>query len=369
MVRYPCRARNTLFATTALVALAGAAAAEVTITGSAEMGVAGGDGTDLQFHQSVDVRFAMTGETDGGLTFGATVDLDDITDMGNSGNGSGDIQGANPDFTVTIGGAFGTLTMGDTDGAFDARLTEVAIGASLADDHTGHAGFSGNAGLDGALNGQVARYDYSFGDFTISASAEVSAGTDAVAGTAIICQNTTTGAVRNLPPGSRCAATGETLIAGTAQADATDQDSVLGIGASWSGDMGGMTLGLGAGYQTQDNGGVDIFGVSASIAANGFTVVLNYSDLDGMEREAADEVDVATDSHAAIGVGYTTGALTMSANYGVYDYADGTEDKGWGAAINYDLGGGVVAQVGYGDSDIRDGSDDATWSAGLAMTF
>ena len=70
--------KTLLLASTALVATAGIAAAEVTITGYAEIGIVGGDAyaTD-QWHSDIDVTFAMTGESDGGLAFGASVDLDE----------------------------------------------------------------------------------------------------------------------------------------------------------------------------------------------------------------------------------------------------------------------------------------------------
>ena len=40
---------------------------------------------------------------------------------------------------------------------------------------------NGNAGLDGGLDGQVARYDYSFGDFAVAISAEIGANTEVFA--------------------------------------------------------------------------------------------------------------------------------------------------------------------------------------------
>ncbi|RMH39212.1 MAG: porin, partial [Alphaproteobacteria bacterium] len=67
--------KKVLFATTALVATAGVAAADVSISGYAEMGVIGGTGMDAQFHTDIDATFSMSGTTDNGLTFGASVDL------------------------------------------------------------------------------------------------------------------------------------------------------------------------------------------------------------------------------------------------------------------------------------------------------
>jgi predicted porin len=75
---------------------------------------------------------------------------------------------------VFISGDLGTLTLGDTDGALDWAMQEVDFNgaASINDDHTTHAGFNGNGGLDGHYDGQILRYDYSFGDFSVAVSVE-----------------------------------------------------------------------------------------------------------------------------------------------------------------------------------------------------
>ena len=70
--------RKTLLATTALVTMSGAAYAQgVSLSGSAEMGIADGGEGDAMFHQDVDVTFKMESMTDAGLTFGTAVDLDE----------------------------------------------------------------------------------------------------------------------------------------------------------------------------------------------------------------------------------------------------------------------------------------------------
>lgn len=296
-----------LLATTALVATAGFAAADVTLSGSAEMGIAdNGDG--VEFHHDLDVRFTLSGETDGGLTFGASIDLDEIvtTDGGvvQDADAGTDIPADNGPHAVFISGSFGTVTLGDTDGAFDWALQEVAIGSSIADDHSTHAGYNGNSGLDGSADGQVLRYDNTFGDFGVAISAELD------------------------------------------DDDSADGD-VFGIGIRYNAALGGLDLGLGLGYQ--ENDADDIIGLSIDTTfANGLRAILNYSDSD------------ADGDFTALGLGYTSGALTVSANYGEYEGGD----DGYGIAVNYDLGGAAV-QFGYAD----DSNDDDRWSLGLAMSF
>lgn len=330
--------KKVLLTSSALVAFAGAAAAEVSLSGYAEMGLRGGSDVDTQFHHDIDVKFSLSGETDGGVSFGATIDLDEVS--------NGISNDANPS-SVYISGGFGTLTMGDTDGAFDKALTEVGSLSAIADDHTSHAGYNGNSGLDGSGDGQVLRYDYAFDAFTLSVSAEQileSAGST----TKVIDQDSTS-------------ATYGTIIDKTT--DPVAADTILGLGAAWSSDIAGMNLGLGFGYQTSDAG--DVMGLSvATTLESGLGVVLNYSTMDA--DKAGDEGDW---DHMAIGLSYSMDALSLHANYGVKSYAEaGVEDSdGFGLAVNYDLGGGAVVMAGYGSTMGADSVD--TWSLGLGLSF
>jgi hypothetical protein len=138
----------------------------------AQMGIQGGDLGQLrcryattQFVQDIDVTFTMSGTSDNGLTFGAAIDLDE-----NAANVGTDDAGV----AIFVSGDFGTLTLGDTDGALDWAMQEVDFNgaASINDNHTSHAGFNGNSGLDGHYDGQILRYDYSFGDFAVAVSVE-----------------------------------------------------------------------------------------------------------------------------------------------------------------------------------------------------
>ena len=298
--------KKVLFTTTALVASATFAAADghtgVSLSGYAEMGLIGGDATDLQFFQDIDVTFGMSGESDGGLSFGASVDLDETA----AGTNSADDNGT----TVFISGGFGTLTLGDTDGAFDKALTETGMLTSIADDHTTHVAYNGNSGLDGSGDGQVLRYDYSFGDFAVAVSAEQGDNGLGVA------------------------------------------DDIFGLGASFGTDLGGTAIGVGLGYQTQ--GDADLMGLSLSAGIAGFDVVVNYRDhsVDG-------------DSYG-LGLGYSMDAVSVSANYG----ENAAGDDSFGVAVNYSLGGGATLMAGYGsDVDGATAGDQAQYSLGLGLSF
>jgi outer membrane protein OmpU len=314
--------KTLLLASTALVATAGIAAADVAITGYAEIGIIGGDAyTDsrTQYHTDIDVTFSMTGESDGGLSFGAKVDLDENGAFNNT------TQGGETYF-LSYGGL--RLDMGDTDSAYDAAMQEVALaGASIADDETTHAGYNGNSGMDGIHGGQIARVSYSASGLTVGVSAAV------------------------------------------ADSDAGNDNPALAIGAAYTADMGGTSVTVGGGYITQEDN-ADMLGISVKAAmAGGFSVGVNFSEMDyaaaGLENQ----------THMAIGVGYSMDALSIGLNYGVYnDHAgvDGDEDSGFGVAATYDLGGGLAAHFGYGNSTMENAgveTDSDSYSLGLSMSF
>jgi len=345
--------KKVLFASTALVATAGIAAADVALSGYAEMGVAGSDSMETQFHTDIDVTFTLSGESDGGITFGAAVDLDEAANIG-SGDPASDSDGV----AVFISGDFGTLTMGDTDGALDWAMTEAAVGnaGSIADNETGHQGYLGSY-LDGAYDGQILRYDYSFGDFAFAASVEMD--------------------------------------------DSGMRDNGYALGARYSMDFGGGSVTVGAGYQmatyissdtppatlniatiqiddylgvpTDYEVEVTAMGISAAVTLDsGLSAAVAYTQFDADYSAGDGEM-----THLGLGVGYTFDAVTVSANYGMFDgeFFPGQEidESGFGVAAAYDLGGGLSAHLGYGSSDIGGTNTNAgtsnSWSFGLAMSF
>ncbi len=322
--------KKLLLASSALVASAGVASAEISWSGYAEMGIGGGTNQDAEFIQDIALTFSMSGMTDNGIEFGASSDLDE-------GNGQDQVNGGwNLDNeSVFISGAFGTLTMGEIDGAMDWALTEAAVGnpGSLNDDETAHAGYMGSY-LDGQYDNQIVRYDYTMGDFGFALSAEM---------------------------------------------DETDaRDPGMAIGAKYSMALGMGSLDLAAGYQQTDGTTADGFldtivvpagqdvtvaGISAVMAMdNGLTVGVEYTDW-----EFGNVVDA---THTGIGVGYTMDAITLHANWGQYDVDGAGDITGYGLAAAYDLGGGAALHLAYGDSDDDvNGVESDSWSFGLSMSF
>lgn len=334
--------KKLLLATSALVASVGVASAQgVALSGSAEMGIVGGEDLETQYWNDVDVRFTLSGETDNGLTFGAVVDLDEAGSLG----AEEDNQGT----SVFISGNFGTFTLGDTDGALDRVMQDASTAGnpgSINDAETDHIGYVGGFGdgfdinVGGASYGdnQVARYEYSFADFLFAISYEQP------------------GDENNATPG---------LV------DGAGGDGNYALGVRYSGTFGAVDITAGLGYQSIDTSPavagteVTIVGVSVLAEIQGFSGVIGYSDWEDFNNETGVAVG-ASDSHVYIGLGYEIDAFAFHLNYGEFD----SGDQGYGLAVGYDLGGGASILFGYNSTeDGTTGADGDLYSLGVAMSF
>lgn len=145
--------KKVLFGTTALVLSAGVAFADahagVSVSGGADLWIAD-DGTDTTLNHGINVDFSASGETDGGLGFG--FDYTFLED------------GSTDNSEVYISGAFGKLTVGDTDDALQkvAGIGDIGFDG-LGVDNVAEFG-RGIGDSDGAL------YENSFGPVTLYVS-------------------------------------------------------------------------------------------------------------------------------------------------------------------------------------------------------
>lgn len=351
--------KNILFATTALVATAGIASADVSITGFAEIGVFDNGSGDMQLFNDIDVTFSMTGETEGGMSFGASVDLDEISDVAvNQATDNNSRAG----IAANISGGFGTVTLGDTDGASDWALTETAVGGALNDDHTAHAGYSGNSPFDGVSDGQILRWNNTVGAMGVAISFEQAADgatTDNDDTVQIGLKYSMEAGGATIGLGIGYADSGSQTAVGNAATPSkiiTDSTGVVVTTAAGTAVAvaGESTLQLGVPAVADVTGDTNGMGISLSVASGNLTGVLNYSD---------GEVEGVDTSHVALGIGVTMDALTVGVNWGEFDTAD-VKTNGVGLAVNYNMGGGAVFQLGYGDGE---GTD--TMSMGLALSF
>ena len=164
--------RNLLLSTSLIVASAGFASAEITLTGDARMGIINdfGDAAGTAFTSRARVMFTMTGSTDSGLEFGASFRANDSVGAASGTAGS-----------VYVSGAFGKLSMGDVDGAAQMAVGHVdGVGLTGLGD-LNESVFLGAGGLnligivptsiDNAVTGDpTALYEYSTGALSFYAS-------------------------------------------------------------------------------------------------------------------------------------------------------------------------------------------------------
>ena len=186
--------KKVLLATSALTLSAGFASADVSMSGSGGAGVFGANGDDLSVYSGVDLGFALSGASDNGMTFSASLDMGggqtldagdfelDTQDMGVddnvsvtigvsgltivlSQNGVDDLYDDDKAGDIGISGAMGDLTYSVTTGLEDDDPTSLSVGYSA-----------------GAISGSVATSDdgdasnvsisYAMGDITISAESD-----------------------------------------------------------------------------------------------------------------------------------------------------------------------------------------------------
>jgi len=182
--------KKLLIASTALVATAGMASADITISGSAAAGIHSGlhnpGGTTAQddgIYSNAGVAFALSGATDNGISFSASVDV-----MAGSKIDAGDFEldpdddGAMDLGAVSMSGTFGTLTF-DNDGIenlYSDSLTnaDVSYATTIGAVSLTIAHDTRENNAKGSSNSISAAYSASGMDFTLAAS-EATAGTSA----------------------------------------------------------------------------------------------------------------------------------------------------------------------------------------------
>jgi outer membrane protein OmpU len=364
--------KNLLLASTALVLFAGAAAAEVAISGSGRLGMVYDESiandkinivdgravrnvgdSGFRFSSRMRVVFTLTAETDAGVSFGASIRADNAS-AGNNGQGG----------SVFMSGAFGKLSMGDVDGA-----AESAVGNLSGVGYTGIGDLNeaiylqqGNSDLDSnekltefAL--PAATYEYTTGP----ASFYFSLGNPA--GIAI-----------------------PTTVFDTAAVTVKDTviDSAFGIGAKYAVD----NYSVGFGYETVDVSGIgfdsatcsgvpstctgtptkfkntlDSWIIGGTGTFGGFTAKAQYGE------GSAKGIDL---TQYGISADYTFDAFTVTAFWVSKEIktprdANKAKQQPFGLGVKYDLGGGASIAAGAVDPDVK--GEDYRADVGLNFSF
>jgi outer membrane protein OmpU len=324
--------KRLLLASSIIAASTGFAAAEIAMSGSARMGIIDNFADDsLGFTMRIRVNFDMSGETDGGLTFGASVRADNSDEANDTGTAG----------SVFISGALGKLSMGDVDGAAGAAMGQVdGVGLTGLGD-LNEIIFIGNGGTDeivfdagfsGPITGDPsALYEYSAGALTFYLGV-------------------------NSPNFAWAAPAGYTT------------DLSYSVAAAYT--MGNYKVALG--YERLDvaaggtNWTVDQISVGGDATFGAVVVKARYA-TGGNEGDNGFTQD--NDQWAVSGT-YTANALALTAFVSDGDLSQSgvtvAEREAYGLGAAYDLGGGAKVVGGY----VRNQStDEDAFDLGVSFTF
>ena len=308
---YCCRVSNLLIATTALVATAGVAVADVKISGYARFGAVYNDATDTTSVASrLRLQFDASTETDSGLTFGVR------TRAESEEGGTAVFNGAR--FTATTGGL--TIGMGNILGVIEA-----APNLYLPTNSAG-MGLEGNGFTSLAANtvsnnlGTVSGFDW---------TAYTSKGAGAANGVEVLYNMNGIGL------------------------HAHSTDTSYGIGANYS----FADYRVGVAYEEFNDGARDGDSILfASIAGSfgAFDAALSYAQ--------TDYAGVSAEKYSLRGGYKANDALYV---YGFFADENNSVDATYGLGASYGLGGGAAIDAGWS----VDEAGDNTVSAGVFFRF
>lgn len=266
--------KKILLATTMLAGFAGVAAAEVTLSGESAYWITSDDGhTDQNF--KTNVTFDMSGETDSGLSFGATLTL--MNDGDTDGPGS-----------LWIEGAFGKLSFNDVDSA------DAAVGIGMADIGFDGIGIDDDAEADRRnASGSTILYTYTTGGLTFAASIDSADshndGDFAVGAKYVVDAGYRVSAAYSQADGYDIMAVGAGGTFGAVSVNVFYADNEWygsGFGADVAYTSGALTVS--AAYGSADNGGDDDFGIGAAYdLGGGLSVAAGLGSVDGYTQADA----------------------------------------------------------------------------------
>jgi outer membrane protein OmpU len=323
----------------------------VTLSGMARMGIIHDSSlasNKTGFTSRARVTFTLTGETDGGLAFGASFRADNAVGANNGTAGS-----------VFISGDFGRLSMGDVDGAAEARNGDLhAVGLTAG---TGNFALNEFAYLTDLLGVRpTARYDYSIDGFSFSIS-HTNPGNNAKivsAGISYAIEGFTVG----LGAERMNAQAGSALVRGTCLSSTNQgvlSTTQTNAGTTSTCAAGNVLLSAGT-AAVAPVGTLTHVVVSAGYSMDGISVKAMY----GRLKESG---AVGKEDQYGLSASGTFDAITVSA-FGRRDFA---KDTHIGIGASYDLGGGAALRGGVINTNFNAAGKKSRTVAdmGVAFTF
>lgn len=298
--------KKILFASTALIATAGVASAELTIGGSARLGLAYNDGLaadETRIEQRMRVNITGIAETDAGVKLEARIRLE-----ANEDDHQNSISGRGPGaagFAVSFGGL--RVDVGNVSNVLDSgdQVDYYGYGVGFTAFLEHNAAFEGPATGFGAGSAPATtvKARYNVGDFSASLSYKETRAQAAVAAT----------------PGS----------VGSA-AVAADDEIQLGLGYTFGATSVGVVY-----SDTDTAGDYWVANVAGSFGALGYSLIIGDGD-----NHASGDIAVGGSVNYEI-----SSATSLRAMFS--DGGDAT-DTAFGVGVRHDLGGGVTLAGGVG---------------------
>lgn len=341
--------KSILLASTALVAFAGAAAADahaetgVSFGGEATLGYNDANdlgGTGDGFYWDANVAVTMTAALDNGLTVEATFDFD----VADNNLGQDLVSGG---YVLTLSSDIASLSVGDLDPVAEDRWDGVdgstVAGFNDQDVHFDVAGFEAMLVGEATIAGFTAAVSYGLDADGVTAEDSLDAMQIHVAGSfgdfgvELAYQEEFAGTPQILGVGASASFAGADI-----KVSYIDDETESSTGISVSYPVGPVVIG---GYYSMNDVAEDNFGVSADYNSGPISVSAAY-DVDGGEAGADDVASYELDASYDVGNGLTVLAGAFGTD------VDG-DDMGFYAAATYDLGGGAELLFSYAD----DGDD------------
>lgn len=315
--------KKILFATTALVATAGVAAAEVTFGGYGRFGLIYNEGNDDVGEKKTNVeqrfRLTITGltETDAGVKFEARIRFQTDDQIGGSSNvaqrSAAGFAVSSGGFRLDVGNVSDVIDSGDVFDYYGYGVGLTSFAETSSNFVLPVSGF-GTSGDDSLVSPTVkARYIY--GDFTVAASY-------------------TRDSIVSLD---------DPLTTGTDEFQIGDEEWQVGVGYSF----GNYNIGAAYGQSDQFNGGNNDFwvvGFGGEIGAFGFTAIVADSDL---------QDDISYGASINYDIGAATSLRAVYSDNGIDNGSVGDFDFGrptYAVGARHSLGGGVTLAGGIGQN-------------------